>query len=89
MDKTEKLVANVFDKAVTALGLMVNKLSDSINTPKSDEQLLDHFAGLAMCSFLERDKFKSHTGLVDVKVTAEMAYKMAHAMMEQRTKNKI
>lgn len=79
MDKNEKLIASVFDNAVTALGLMTNKLSDSIKAPMSDEQLRDHFAGLAMQAEITR----CISGYC-FEDTARTAYMMADAMIKAR-----
>lgn len=78
MDKNEKLIASVFDNAVTALGLMTNKLSDSIKAPMSDEQLRDHFAGLAMQGLLTGQP------LYIPEDTAKQAYQVADAMLKAR-----
>lgn len=78
MNRNEKLIASVFDNAVTALGLMTNKLSESIKAPMSDDQLRDHFAGLAMQAFLNNDDITSF------EIISANAFRAADAMLKAR-----
>ena len=78
MDKNDKLIASVFDNAVTALGLMTNKLSDSIKAPMSDEQLRDQFAGMTIQTLLSQDRKSPYD------VLATESYKVADALLKAR-----
>ena len=84
MDKNEKLIASVFDNAVTALGLMTNKLSDSIKAPMSDNQLRDHFAGLAMQAEFICPEGYSFSSDKSIEEGCKHAYKVADAMLKAR-----
>lgn len=84
MTQQEKIIASVFDKAIEALALMTNKISDSIKEPKSKNELLDHFAGLAiqgLISSLANPMGYDNTTIDGIAIES---YEIADAMLKAR-----
>lgn len=83
MNTIEKLISKIFDKTITAFGLMTNKISDSITSDLSDSKFRDECAKRAMqgiCVNAGRNKFD----LDQPNDIATYAYLIAEAMLNAR-----
>jgi hypothetical protein len=83
MNTIEKLLSKIFDKTILSLGLMTNKISDSITSDLSDSKFRDECAMKAMqgiCVNMGRNGYSDHKA----DAIAEKSYEIAEAMLKVR-----
>ncbi|MGA6117463.1 hypothetical protein [Sphingobacterium anhuiense] len=88
MNTIEKLISKIFDKTITAFGLMTNKISDSITSDLSDGKFRDECAMKAMQGILASQvHFRGNGATNAEKEAIEIAkesYLIAKAMLKVR-----